>query len=545
MTNAALNAAPSSLTQSPAWQSLSSHAVRLRHVAITSLFAIDPERFDTMQAGIPGLMLDYSKQHFDAITLGALRALAEQQDVAGWRERMFKGDKINHTENRAVLHTALRRSFKQPLLLDGRDIMPAVKEVHDRMALTVNAIRAGRWVGATGERITDIVNIGIGGSDFGPRMVVTALEDYAAVPRAHFVANVDADELQRVLARCNPAQTLFVVVSKTFTTQETMLNAQTARQWIIDALGAAAVPQHMLAVSTNLPATKEFGLPDSNVFGFWDWVGGRYSLWSSVGISIALALGMEAFDALCAGAAAMDEHFRTAPLEKNLPVLLGLIGVWNRNFQNCPTLAVLPYAERLRLFPTFLQQLEMESNGKSVNRAGEPVDYATSPVLFGSAGTVGQHSYYQMLHQGTDTVPADFIGIKRNSFDHPAHETVLHAHLLAQPEALLRGRDAASLAASTPDAALVAHRVARGNRCSNMILLNKLDAHHLGMLTALYEHKVFVQSILWDINAFDQWGVELGKQLAGSLYADLQSTTPPQSRDASTNGLLKLLRPAS
>lgn len=534
----------SKLVQSPAWQGLQREAVRLKDSTLLDLFAADAERWPNMQAGIPGLLLDFSKQHIDARALDALLALALQQDVAGWRTKMMNGTTINHTEKRAVLHTALRRSAATPLLVEGNDIMPDVKAVHDRMAATVQAVRSGAWLGATGARITDIVNIGIGGSDFGPRMVVTALEDYAAVPRAHFVANVDADELQRVFARCNPAQTLFVIASKTFTTQETMQNAATARQWLIDKLGATAVPRHMLAVSTNLAATKSFGLPDDNVFGFWDWVGGRYSLWSAVGISIALALGMESFDELCAGAAALDDHFRTAPLASNLPVLLALIGVWNRNFRNCPMLAVLPYAERLRLFPTFLQQLEMESNGKRVNRAGEPVDYATSPALFGSAGTVGQHSYYQMLHQGTECIPADFIGIRRNDYDRPEHETVLHAHLLAQPEALLRGRQAAELAPQTPDASIVPHRVAPGNRCSTMLLLDKLDARHLGMLTALYEHKVFVQSVLWDINAFDQWGVELGKQLAGSLYDDLRSADTPQPRDASTNGLLGLLRRA-
>ncbi len=534
----------SNLTQSPAWQHLTQEAARLKTVTLATLFAEDAQRFTRFQARMPGLLLDFSKQHLDGAALQALLNLAEQQDVAGWRAKMFDGAAINHTEQRAVLHTALRRAFDRPLLVADRDVMPDVQAVHARMAQTVQAVRSGAWRGATGERITDIVNIGIGGSDFGPRMVVTALEDYRAEPRAHFVANVDADELQRVFARCNPAQTLFVIVSKTFTTQETMLNAATARQWLVDKLGAAALPRHLLAVSTNLPATKAFGVPDENVFGFWDWVGGRYSLWSAVGLSIALALGMEQFDGVRAGAAALDAHFLNASFAQNLPVLLALVGLWNRNFRHCPVLAVLPYAERLRLFPTFLQQLEMESNGKSVNRAGEPLDYATSPVLFGSAGTVGQHSYYQMLHQGTDTVPADFIGIKQNAYDLPAHEAVLHAHLLAQPEALLRGRSAAELASVTKDPTVVSHRVAPGNRPSTMILLDKLDAWHLGQLTALYEHKVFVQSVLWDINAFDQWGVELGKQLAGSLYDDLRAKTVPQPRDGSTTGLLELLRHA-
>ncbi len=531
------------LTQSPAWRALQTHAERLHGTTLTDLFVADARRFERFQARVPGLLLDYSKQNIDDAALAGLLALTQAQDVAGWRARMFAGEAINHTEKRAVLHTALRRGGGAPVMVDGRDVLPDVQAVLQRMAATVQAVRSGSWLGAKGERITDIVNIGIGGSDFGPRMVVAALEDYRAVPRAHFVANVDADELQRVFARCNPAQTLFVIASKTFTTQETMLNANTARRWLVEQLGESALPRHLLAVSTNLKATAAFGVPDANVFGFWDWVGGRYSLWSAVGLSIALALGMEQFDALRAGAAALDKHFQEAPPERNLPMLLGLIGIWNRNFRNCPVLAVLPYAERLRLFPTFLQQLEMESNGKSVNRAGEPLDYATSPVLFGSAGTVGQHSYYQMLHQGTDCVPADFIGVVKNDFDDPTHEAVLHAHLLAQPEALLRGRDAASLAAVTSDRAVVPHRVAPGNRCSSMILLDKLDAYHLGLLTALYEHKVFVQSVVWDINAFDQWGVELGKQLAGSLYDDLRASGAPQARDASTNGLLALLRP--
>lgn len=531
------------LTQSPTWLALQGHAERLRKITLADMFVADASRFDRFQARLPGLLLDFSKQHIDDLALTALLALAQAQDLAGWRDRMFSGAIINHTENRAVLHSALRRGAGAPLLVGGQDVMPGIQDVLQRMATTVQAIRSGSWLGAKGERITDIVNIGIGGSDFGPRYVVTALEDYRAVPRVHFVANADADELQRVFARCNPAQTLFVIASKTFTTQETMLNANSARCWLVEQLGEAALPHHLLAVSTNLKATAAFGVPDANVFGFWDWVGGRYSLWSAVGLSIALALGMEQFDALRAGAAALDAHFREAPLQRNLPVLLGLIGIWNRNFRACSALAVLPYAERLRLFPTFLQQLEMESNGKSVNRSGEKLDYATSPVVFGSAGTVGQHSYYQMLHQGTDDVPADFIGIVNNRFDDPEHEIVMHAHLLAQPEALLRGRDAISLTASTLDAGVVPHRVAPGNRCSNMILLDSLDAYHLGMLTALYEHKVFVQSVVWDINAFDQWGVELGKQLAGSLYDDLRAKGSPQPRDASTNGLLALLRP--
>jgi glucose-6-phosphate isomerase len=534
-----------SLTQSAAWRAVQEHAARLHSSSLLDLFASDTSRFSRMQCRMPGMMFDYSKQNLDAAAVTALVALAEQQDVAGWRGRMFAGEKINHTEGRAVLHTALRRPFTSPLLVDGADIMPDIAAVHQRMTATVQAVRSGAWRGVTGERITAIINIGIGGSDFGPRMVVAALEDYKAIPQAHFVANVDADELQRVFARCKPEQTLFVVASKTFTTQETMLNANTARQWLVDHLGESSVAHHMLAVSTNLVATKEFGLPDDNVFGFWDWVGGRYSLWSSIGLSIALALGMEQFDALRAGAAAMDDHFRTAPLAENIPVLLALIGVWNRNFRGCASLAVLPYAERLRLFPTFLQQLEMESNGKSVNREGEALDYATSPVLFGSAGTIGQHSYYQMLHQGTDIIPADFIGILHNEFDDSAHEAVLHAHMLAQPEALLRGRDAVSLAAVTANPAIVPHRVAPGNRCSTMLLLDKLDAYHLGLLIALYEHKVFVQGVVWEINSFDQWGVELGKQLAGSLYHDLLSTTAPQPRDASTNGLLSLLQHAA
>jgi glucose-6-phosphate isomerase len=531
------------LAYSPLWMQLTAAAERLRLSTLQGLFAQDAARFQTMQARLPGLMLDYSKQSVDAEAMQLLLKLAEQQNLAGWMQRMFAGETINHTENRAVLHTALRRPFDQPLLVDGKNIMPEIQAVHDRMAQTVQAVRSGAWLGATGERITDIINIGIGGSDFGPRMVVTALQDYRAVPRAHFVANADADELQRVFAQCDPARTLFVVVSKTFTTQETLLNAATARQWVREALGEGALPRHMLVVSTNLKATQAFGVPDANVFGFWDWVGGRYSLWCAVGLSIALALGMEQFDALRAGAAAMDAHFQTAPLADNLPVLLGLIGIWNRNFMQRGALAVLPYAERLRLFPTFLQQLEMESNGKSVNRAGERLDYATSPVLFGSAGTVGQHSYYQMLHQGTDVIPADFIGVMQNAYDLPAHQTVLHAHALAQPEALLRGRTATELAASTPDPALVPHRVAQGNRPSSFILLDTLDAYHLGLLTALYEHKVFVQGVIWEINSFDQWGVELGKQLAGSLYTELQSTATPQLRDASTNGLLARLRP--
>ena len=531
------------LTQSLVWNQLVAARARIAATSLRDLFAADPQRFSRFQVGLPGLTLDYSKQWVDDGVRAALLALAVQQDVTGWRTKMFGGERINHTENRAVLHTALRRTMDQTLLLDGRDVMPDIWAVHTRMAATVEAVRGGAWLGATGQKITDIVNIGIGGSDLGPRMVVAALQDYRAMPRAHFVANVDADELQRVIAVCDPARTLFVIVSKTFTTQETMLNAATARAWIAQNMGEAAVAQHVLAVSTNLKATAAFGLPDANVFGFWDWVGGRYSLWSAVGIVIALTLGMEQFDALRAGAAAMDDHFQTAPLAQNLPVLLALMGLWNRNFLPAGSLAVLPYAERLRLFPGFLQQLDMESNGKAVARDGTPLDYATAPVIFGSSGTVGQHSFYQLLHQGTDIVPAEFIGIRANAKDDPVHEEVLHAHFLAQPEALLRGRTAVELAATT-DPALLPHRVAPGNRPSLTLLLDRLDAYHLGMLTALYEHKVFTQGVLWNINSFDQWGVELGKHLAGGLYEDLRSAQPPQPRDSSTNGLLALLRRA-
>ncbi len=530
------------LSQTPVWKRLSVERIRITSTPLRALFAADLRRFERFQAAMPGLLLDYSKQWVDAGVMTALLALAEQQDVTGWRKKMFSGARINNTENRAVLHTALRRSFDNPLPVDGRDVMHDIDAVHARMAATVAAVRDGTWLGATGQKITDIVNIGIGGSDLGPRMVVAALQDYRAVPRAHFVANVDADELQRVFATCDPAKTLFVIVSKTFTTQETMLNAATARAWVVQNLGDSAVAQHVLAVSTNLKATAAFGLPDANVFGFWDWVGGRYSLWSAVGMVIALTLGMDQFDALRAGAAAMDNHFQKTPMTKNLPVLLALMGIWNRNFLPSGSLAVLPYAERLRLFPGFLQQLDMESNGKAVARDGTALDYATGPVIFGSSGTVGQHSFYQLLHQGTDIIPAEFIGIRRNDTDVPAHEDVLHAHFLAQPEALLRGRAAAELASGASNPALLPNRAAPGDRPSLTILLDKLDAYHLGLLTALYEHKVFVQGVIWNINSFDQWGVELGKQLAGGLYEDLQSAKPPQPRDVSTNGLLALLR---
>ncbi|MGB4101997.1 MAG: glucose-6-phosphate isomerase [Alphaproteobacteria bacterium] len=530
------------LTQTPVWNRLSVERTRMSSLPLNALFAADLRRFEKFQARMPGLLLDYSKQWVDSGVMSALLALAEQQQLSQWRKRMFDGARINNTENRAVLHTALRRFTDAQLPVDGRDVMSDVNAVHARMTATVKAVRDGTWLGATGAKITDVVNIGIGGSDLGPRMVVAALQDYRATPRAHFVANVDADELQRVFAACDPAKTLFVIVSKTFTTQETMLNAATARAWLVDQLGEKAVAQHMLAVSTNLKATAAFGLPDTNVFGFWDWVGGRYSLWSSVGMVIALALGMETFDALRAGAAAMDDHFQKTPLTSNLPVLLALVGVWNRNFLPSTALAVLPYAERLRLFPGFLQQLDMESNGKSVARDGTALDYATGPVIFGTSGTVGQHSFYQLLHQGMDVIPAEFIGIVANDKDIPAHEEVLHAHLLAQPEALLRGRSPHELAENAADHTLLPHRVALGNRPSLTILLDKLDAYHLGLLTALYEHKVFVQGVIWNINSFDQWGVELGKQLAGGLYKDLRDTSKTQPRDCSTNGLLALLR---
>ncbi|MFA6279505.1 MAG: glucose-6-phosphate isomerase [Bdellovibrionales bacterium] len=495
-------------TQQASWKNLQKLYGENKGVTLASLFAHDPARAGRMTLKVEGLEADFSRSSITPEIMDTLLTLAKEQGVEAMREKMFTGEKINATEGRAVLHTALRVQSDAPVVVDGENVIPAIRALHAKMERFTSDVRDGKWLGATGKAITDVVNIGIGGSDLGPRFVVSALRAQASTPRVHFVANVDPFDFLSVVENLNPETTLFVVVSKTFTTQETLLNASSARAWLVSALGEAAVARHFVAVSTNKQAVEFFGIKADNMFAMWDWVGGRYSLWSAVGLSIALAVGWPAFRELLAGAAAMDAHFRTAPLEANMPVLFGLVGIWNRNFCGAEAEAVLPYSERLRELPRFLQQLNMESNGKSVTRGGEAVDYQTGPVIFGECGSVGQHSFHQWLHQGTGRVAAEFIGVRHDDMSRPDHAAVLQAHMMAQIEALKSGRVDADPA-----------RTNAGNKPSTVLWMSRLDPYHLGLLLALYEHKVFVQGVLWDINSFDQFGVELGKKLAGELLA--------------------------
>ncbi len=532
----------------PAWEALARHWQDICHVRMRDLFDQDPERFRKLTLRLDDFLLDYSKNRITDKTLGLLADLARETDLEAHRARMFAGERINFTENRAVLHVALRNRSNRAMAVDGLDVMPAVNAVLDKMRAFSAAVRGGRWLGHTGSPVRDVVNIGIGGSDLGPHMVTEALSPYAEPTlRLHFVSNIDGAHLTDTLARLQPATTLFVVASKSFSTEETLTNARSARQWLLEELGdEEAVARHFVAVSSNAEAVSAFGIDTRNMFEFWDWVGGRFSLWSAIGLPIALAVGMERFEELLAGAHAMDEHFRTAPLERNMPVVLALLGVWYRNFAGACSHAVLPYDQHLHLLPAFLQQADMESNGKRVGRDGEAVACDTAPVVWGEPGTNGQHAFFQLLHQGTELVPADFLAAACPSHSLDRHHTALIANFLAQSEALMRGRTeaearAALQAEGMSDEALEAllpHRVFPGNRPSNSILYRRLDPHTLGKLVALYEHKIFVQGVIWGVNSFDQWGVELGKQLAKRLASELTtSDATVTGHDASTNGL--------
>jgi glucose-6-phosphate isomerase len=533
---------------SSAAASLRAHQKEMASRHMRDLFAEDKQRFERFSLRpAPDFLLDYSKNRITAETMRLLFALAEEARLADWRERMFRGERINTTENRAVLHVALRNRANRPIEVDGRDVMPDVNRVLAQMRRFSEAVRAGAWTGATGQRLADIVNIGIGGSDLGPAMVTEALTPYVdPALRLHFVSNVDGTHIAEALRRCRPETTLFIIASKTFTTQETIANARTAREWLVGRLGEAAIPKHFVALSTNEKAVAAFGIDTANMFAFWDWVGGRYSLWSAIGLSIALAVGMDNFEALLEGAFEMDEHFRTAPLEANAPVILGLLGVWYADFFDAAAHAVLPYDQYLARFPAYLQQGDMESNGKRVTRGGAAVDYATGPVIFGEPGTNGQHAFYQLIHQGTHLIPCDFIAAAQSHNDIGAHHKLLLANFFAQPEALMKGKTEAEVRAELARAglsgaaleALVPHRVFPGNRPTNAILYRRLDPKTLGRLIALYEHKIFVQGVVWDVNSYDQWGVELGKQLASAILPELDAAAPVASHDASTNGLI-------
>jgi glucose-6-phosphate isomerase len=538
----------STLTRSKPWQALKAHHKTVARLHMRDLFRGDPARFDKFSLEACGLLLDYSKNLITDETPDLLLALARHADVEGWRERMFAGEKINFTENRAVLHTALRNGSDRPARVDGRDVMPEVRRVLAHMADFSGAVRQGSWKGHTGRPITDIVNIGIGGSDLGPLMACEALRPYGQPGLTmHFVSNIDGTHLAETLKRLDPETALFVVASKTFTTQETLTNARSAREWLVRHAGnEAAVARHFVAVSTNPQAVAAFGIDPANLFEFWDWVGGRYSLWSAIGLPIALFVGMERFRELLAGAFEMDEHFRTAPLARNMPVILGLLGVWYTDFFGAASHAVLPYDQYLHRFPAYLQQLDMESNGKRVTRAGRPVDYATGPVIWGEPGTNGQHAFYQLIHQGPRLIPADFLAPIESHNPIGQHHAILLSNFFAQTEALMKGKtedearaelEAEGLGARAV-ARLLPHKVFPGNRPTNSILFPKLTPRTLGTLIALYEHKVFVQGVVWNINSFDQWGVELGKQLASRILPELTGEERVSSHDASTNGLI-------
>ncbi|MFT3813917.1 MAG: glucose-6-phosphate isomerase [Acidovorax sp.] len=519
-----------SLTQLPAWQALADHRDALAGTPIRALFERDPERASRFSLEAAGLFVDYSKHPVVGETLSHLTALARATGVQARRDAMFSGERINTTEQRPVLHVALRDRSGTPRIVDGVDVAPQVAAVLAQMRAFCAAVRGGAWRGHTGREITDVVNIGIGGSDLGPKMVCEALKPYAHPRLAmHFVSNVDGADIAAVLAQANPETTLFIVASKTFTTRETLVNAHTARAWLL-AGGAseAAVARHFVAVSTNAAAVAAFGIDTANMFAFWDWVGGRYSLWSAIGLPIALAVGMEGFEQLLDGAHAMDNHFAQAPLERNLPVLLALLGIWQQNFLGAASQLIAPYDDRLHRLPAYLQQLDMESNGKSVTRAGARVDYATGAVIWGEPGTNGQHAFYQLVHQGTAIIPSDFIVCMRPHHGLAEHHDILVANCFAQAEALMNGAPSAT----------EPHRHFEGNRPTTTICLDRLDPASLGALIALYEHKVFVQGVVWDINSFDQWGVELGKKLAVAIEKELAAPGAVHTHDGSTNQLI-------
>ena len=534
-----------------ALEALRDHRADLEERHLRDLFAVDPQRFEQFSLTLGDLSLDYSKNRITEETIRLLVALTEAADVAGLREAMFSGEAINTTEDRAVLHVALRNRSNRPIHVDGTDVMPGINAVLAQMQDFAGAVRSGEATGSTGKAFTDVVNIGIGGSDLGPAMAVAALSPYRGNgPNVQFVSNVDGAHIADTLAGLNPQTTLFLIASKTFTTSETMTNAGTARAWIGDALGEAAIGDHFAALSTNLEKVADFGIAEDRVFGFWDWVGGRYSLWSAIGLPVAISIGFDNFARLLDGAHTMDEHFRMAPPEANMPVLMALIGIWHRNVWDMATHAVLPYDQRLRRFAAHLQQMDMESNGKRVSRAGKPVDSATGPVVWGEPGSNGQHAFFQLLHQGTDIVPCDFL-IAAEPHEHLGdHHPKLIANCLAQSQALAFGKDKHEVRAELAEDgmaqeqidALAPHKLFAGNRPSNTLVYRRLDPATLGMLIALYEHKIFVQGAIWDINSFDQWGVELGKALATRLLPVVGGAESTDELDSSTRGLVEHIR---
>jgi glucose-6-phosphate isomerase len=533
-------------TQTQAWEQLSGHFQTLKDVHMKTLFAQDQERFAKCSTQFEEILLDYSKNRITTETLELLVQLARETGVPEAIESLFSGTRINETEDRAVLHVALRNRSNEPILVDGKDVMPAVNTVLDQMEAFCGKLLSGQWTGYTGQPITDIVNIGIGGSDLGPVMVTEALRPYWKSVTPHFVSNVDGTHIAEILKRVNPETTLFIIASKTFTTQETMRNAFSAKDWFLKTAKDSDVAKHFVAVSTNQQKVEEFGIDPANMFVFWNWVGGRYSLWSAIGLSIACTIGFDNFRALLEGAHAMDTHFRKTPLEQNIPTLLALIGIWYNNFFGAETEAILPYDQYLHRFGAYFQQGNMESNGKSVDRNGTPVSYQTGPIVWGEPGTNGQHAFYQLIHQGTKLIPCDFIAPAQTHNPLADHHTILLSNFFAQTEALMKGMPEDKVTAELRAAgksedeikALVPFKVFAGNRPTNSILVRKITPRTLGSLIAMYEHKIFVQGVIWNIFSFDQWGVQLGKQLASSILPELEGDAEVTAHDASTNGLI-------
>ncbi len=542
----------SSVATSNPWKALESHYQSVSKIQMRELFENDPQRFSRLSLQFNDIFLDYSKNRITEDTLALLYDLGHQAELSGWIKKMFAGEKINSTENRAVLHVALRNRTNDPIVVDGNDVMPQVNSVLSKMKHFSELVRSGEWKGFSGKAITDVVNIGIGGSDLGPVMVTEALKHYAQDNlQVHYVSNIDGTHIIETLKPLNPETTLFIIASKTFTTQETITNATTAKNWFLEtAKEEASVAKHFVALSTNSEKVAEFGIDTNNMFEFWDWVGGRYSLWSAIGLSIAIYIGMDNYEELLTGAHEMDVHFRDTPIEVNMPVILGLLGIWYNNFFDAQTHAILPYDQYLHRFPAYFQQGDMESNGKRVNKNGDVVDYSTGPIIWGEPGTNGQHAFYQLIHQGTKLVPADFIVPIETLNPSGEHHKILLSNFFAQTEALMKGKNEDEARAELETAGLsgeeleklLPHKIFTGNKPSNSIMIKRITPRTLGSLIALYEHKIFVQGIIWNINSFDQWGVELGKQLAQAILPELSDDKTVSNHDSSTNGLINLYK---
>ena len=546
----------SQINQSPIWQSLIQHKKDIETISLREMFKSNPDRFNHFHIQFNDLLLDYSKHRVSRETIGLLVKLAKEADVEGWRNRMFEGEKINSTEHRAVLHTALRNQKEIPIISDGEDVMPKVKNVLKKMRRFSEDVRSGQWKGFTGKAITSVINIGIGGSDLGPAMVCQALKAYGSKTiTPYFVSNVDGADLSQTLEKCSPETTLFIIASKTFTTQETMTNAFSARDWFLKAAkDNQHIKKHFVALSTNQHAVSQFGIDIENMFEFWDWVGGRYSLWSAIGLSIALYIGMDGFEELLKGGFEMDEHFKTAPIEQNIPMMMGLLGVWYINFFNFPTHAILAYDQGLSKLAPYLQQADMESNGKFINREGERIDFHTGPVIWGEIGTNGQHAFYQLLHQGTEIVPADFIMPIQSQYklgkDGNEHHKILLSNFIAQTQSLMLGKTYNEARTEIEKQgyegedieSFIPQKTFEGNRPTSSILFKKLTPKTLGQIIAMYEHKIFIQGIIWNINSFDQWGVEYGKQIAKQVLPKLSEKAPTDNFDSSTNGLINYIK---